>query len=41
MNIEINDFEQIKKKGEETYKNFPDIYCPYLGQKISFNAQGI
>jgi hypothetical protein len=41
MNIEINDFEQIKEKGEEIYKNFPDTYCPYLKQKISFNAQGI
>jgi len=41
MNIDISDFEQIKVKGEETYKNISDTYCPYLGKTVSFNAQGI
>lgn len=41
MNIDITDFEEIKIKGEEIYKNIPDTFCPYLNQKISFNTQGM
>ena len=41
MNINLSDFEEIKKKGEETYKNISEVFCPYLNDKVSFNSQGI
>ncbi len=41
MNIDISNFEEIKIKGEEMYKNISDTFCPYLGKTVSFNAQGI
>ncbi len=41
MNLDVSDFEKVKSDGEKLYKSFSDIYCPYLKQKISFNAQGI
>ncbi len=37
----IDDFEIIKQKGEELYKNLGEIYCPYFKEKISFNARGL
>jgi len=37
----MENFEEIKVKGEEFYKNIGDIYCPYFKEKISFNARGL
>ncbi len=34
-------FEEIKLKGEELYKTFTEVYCPYFKETIDFNAQGI
>lgn len=35
------DFEKIKEKGEEFYKNIDEVSCPYLNKKVSFNAMGL
>ena len=35
------DFEKMKIKGEELYKTFNKVYCPYFQEKISFNSQGL
>ncbi len=37
MNLDISDFEEIKIKGEELYKSFSEIYCPYLGNVVIFS----
>jgi len=37
----MENFEEIKVKGEEFYKNIGEVYCPYFKDKISFNAKGI
>jgi len=37
----MENFEEIKVKGEEFYKNIGDIYCPYFKEKISFGMQGL
>ncbi len=34
-------FEEIKRKAEELYKTLGEVYCPYLGAKVSFDAQGL
>jgi hypothetical protein len=34
-------FEELKLKGEEFYKSVGEIYCPYLKEKVSFNAHGL
>lgn len=37
----LQQFEEIKSKGEDFYKSIGDIYCPYFKETISFNAQGL
>lgn len=34
-------FEEIKSRGEETYRSIGEVYCPYFKEKISFNSQGL
>lgn len=34
------EFKKVKEKGEEFYKSISEIYCPYLKEKVSFNARG-
>jgi hypothetical protein len=34
-------FEEIRIKGEDFYKNLNEIYCPYFKEKISFGTQGL
>lgn len=41
MNNNIENFEEIKTKGEELYKTFMEVYCPYFKEKIFFNARGL
>ncbi|OHA14688.1 MAG: hypothetical protein A2909_03285 [Candidatus Tagabacteria bacterium RIFCSPLOWO2_01_FULL_39_11] len=41
MQNNIEDFEQIKQKGEEFYKTLKEAYCPYFKEKVSFNAKGL
>ncbi|MDP3800227.1 MAG: hypothetical protein Q8Q90_02270 [bacterium] len=35
------EFKKVKEKGEEFYKSINEVYCPYLKEKVSFNAQGL
>ena len=41
MSLDLENFEEVKIKGEETYSNLKEIYCPYFKDKIYFNSQGI
>ncbi len=41
MNLDLSDFENIKNKGEEIYKNLQEVYCPYFKQKVFFTALGL
>ena len=41
MSLDINDFEKVKTKGEELYKEISEVYCPFLKEKIIFNTQGL
>lgn len=34
-------FQRVKYKAEELYKTLGEIYCPYFGEKIIFNAKGL
>jgi len=34
-------FKEVKEKGEAFYKSFSEVYCPYLKEKVSFNARGL
>lgn len=34
-------FHAAKNKGEILYKSLCEIYCPYLGEKISFGSKGL
>lgn len=34
-------FKEVKEKGEILYKALDQIYCPYLKEKVSFNARGL
>lgn len=35
------EFKVVKEKGENLYKTLKEIYCPYLKDKVFFNAQGL
>ena len=35
------DFEAVKTEAEELYAALEPVYCPYFGEKITFNAKGI
>ena len=42
MNEEkIENFDEIVMEGEEIYKTFLSIRCPYLESEVHFNAQGL
>jgi len=41
MNINLENFEEVRVRGETLYKNFEEVYCPYFKEKVSFNAQGL
>lgn len=41
MVVVYDDFEEVKIKGEEMYKTFDNVYCPYFKEKISFGAPGL
>jgi hypothetical protein len=34
-------FEEIKTKGENFYKDLVEVHCPYFQEKIHFNAKGL
>ncbi len=37
----MEDFEDIRQKGEMLYKTFGEVYCPYFKDKVAFNALGL
>lgn len=37
----IENFDEIVAQGEEMYKTFSSIRCPYLESEVHFNAQGL
>jgi len=41
MSLDLENFEEIRVKGEGFYKTVGDVYCPYLKGKVSFNSQGL
>jgi len=41
MQIDGEKFDFIKVRGEELYKSFEPIKCPYFNELVHFNAQGL
>ena len=41
MTLELENFEEVRIKGEEFYKTLTDVDCPYFKNKVFFNAQGL
>ena len=34
-------FERVKTEAESFYKSIGDVFCPYLKDKVAFNAKGL
>lgn len=41
MTLNIENFEEVKTKGEEMYKSLTEVHCPYFNDKVHFNARGL
>ncbi len=41
MQINETSFDFVKLRGEELYKGFERINCPYFNELVYFNAQGL
>ena len=41
MKITPDQFEKIKKKAEELYKEIKSIHCPFFNKKVNFNIHGL
>lgn len=41
MVIDIENFDEVTLKGEELYKGFSEVYCPYFKETIAFNSQAL
>lgn len=41
MDIPQEKFDRVKKEAEEFYRKIGEVYCPYLKNKVSFNAKGL
>jgi hypothetical protein len=41
MSPNLENFEEVKLKGEKFYKSLKDIHCPYFNDKVYFNSQGL
>ena len=41
MSSDIENFEEIVTRGEELYKTFTQIRCPYFEGDVHFNASGL
>lgn len=39
--MHYDDFEIVKQKGLEFYKNINEVFCPYLQEKVIFNNLGL
>jgi len=38
MTLDLENFEEVRIKGEELYRSFDEVLCPYFKSKVSFNA---
>jgi hypothetical protein len=36
-----DEFERVKHKAEAEYKSVGEVYCPYIGGVVRFNAKGL
>ncbi|OHA83424.1 MAG: hypothetical protein A2937_03840 [Candidatus Yonathbacteria bacterium RIFCSPLOWO2_01_FULL_47_33b] len=41
MTLDLENFEEVRIKGEEFYKSIGEVHCPYFKEKISFGSQGL
>ncbi len=41
MTISAENFDFVKSQGEELYKSFAPVKCPYFNDLVYFNAQGL
>lgn len=41
FNFNQEEFEKIRDEAEKLYQTFGSVYCPYLSEKIAFNAKGL
>lgn len=41
MNFDKKTFDLVKYEGENLYKTFGSVYCPYFKDTISFNTLGL
>lgn len=41
MAINLENFEYIKARGEELYKSFEPVRCPYFNELVYFTAEGL
>lgn len=41
MSNDLENFEEVRIKGEEFYSTLEEITCPYFKDKVFFNAQGL
>ncbi len=41
MKINLENFAFVKERGEELYKSFVPVKCPYFNDLVYFNAQGL
>ncbi|OGH67580.1 MAG: hypothetical protein A3C15_04015 [Candidatus Magasanikbacteria bacterium RIFCSPHIGHO2_02_FULL_50_9b] len=41
MSISFENFAFVKAAGEERYKSFTPVRCPYFNELVHFNAQGL
>jgi len=39
--IDFERFREIKKRAESKYRNFENVNCPYLKEKVNFNTKGL
>ncbi len=39
--VDLEKFTKEKEKAETFYKTLDKVHCPYLGEKINFNAKGL
>jgi len=38
---DLKKFKKVKEKAEAFYKALDSVHCPYLGEKVNFNAKGL
>lgn len=41
MTLDLENFEEVRMKGEALYKTLTEVRCPYLKENVSFNAEGL